>query len=287
MKPPLRMVLGIGCWLLSGSLGAGAQQAAEPYSEMASPPPQLSDNKSVEKPYPVSSQKQGSQELDFNKEMAEAYSALKAEHGAQVQSLMMMERFEYHANDADSNLTLNGQGWVGGDIQKLWLKAEGEYATRAGHPDETEIQALYSRAVRPFWDLQAGMRQDIGAGPSRSYAAIGIQGLAPYWFELDAALFLSDQGKLSARLEAEYEFRLGQRLLLQPRVELDAAFADDQGAAVESGLDTAEVGLRLRYEITREFAPYVGIAWERSWGDAAEDQNTNRTAFVAGVRFWF
>ena len=188
--------LGIGWVMLSSSMNAYAQQAADAYFGAA--------------------------------EMAAARAALMADHGEQVQSLVLMERFEYRSNDVDSHVVAEGQGWIGGDIRKFWFKAEGEYAAEEDRFAEMEIQALFSRAVSPFWDLQAGIRYDIEPGPARSYAVIGVQGLAPYWFELDAALFLSDRGRLSARLEAEYEFRLDQRLLLQPRIEVNAAFADDE-----------------------------------------------------------
>lgn len=116
--------------------------------------------------------------------------------------------------------------------------------------------------------------------------------MAPYWFELDGALFLSDKGDLSARFEAEYEFRLTQQLMLQPRLELNAAFSDDAEIGVGSGLSTADAGLRLRYEVTREIAPYVGVSWTQSFGDTKEFQrldgeDTSQVSFVAGLRFWF
>ena len=254
------LALGIGWWLLSSSMDARAQQAAEAYFDAA--------------------------------EMAAARSALEADHGDQSLSLVLVDRFEYHFDDVDSNITAEGQGWIGGDIRKFWFKAEGEYATETDRSAEMEFQTLFSRAVSPFWNLQVGIRHDIEPDSSRSHAAIGVQGLAPYWFELDAALFFSDRGHLSARLEAEYEFRLNQRLLLQPRVELNTVFAADEVAEAGSGPDTAEAGLRLRYEFAREFAPYVGVAWERSLGDTAmrrraEGEDTDRVSVVAGVRFWF
>ena len=136
--------------------------------------------------------------------------------------------------------------------------------------------------------MQAGIRYDIKPNPSRSYAVIGLQGVAPYWFEVDVAVFLSNKGDLSARLEAEYELRLTQRLLLQPRLELNLAASDDDAIGVGAGLSTAQAGLRLRYEITREFAPYVGVSWSRAFGETADRAtDPRRTSFVAGLRFWF
>lgn len=225
-------------------------------------------------------------------EMAKARSANKAQHGGQINSLILGERFELHSNEGNPLAVWEGQAWIGGDKRKLWFKIEGEYATDDDRFEEAEVQALYSRAFSPFWELQVGVRQDLKPDPSRTYAVVGLQGLAPYWFELDGALFLSDEGDFSARLEAEYEFRLTQRLILQPRIELNAAFSGDEHIGVGSGLSTVEAGLRLRYEIKREFAPYVGVSWSRSFGQTKDFQrldreDTNPVSFVAGMRFWF
>lgn len=222
--------------------------------------------------------------------MAAARAALKASHGAQINSLILGERIEAQTRDGDTETVWEAQGWIGGDEHKLWLKTEGEYAD--GRFEEAELQALYSRAVSPFWDLQVGLRHDVRPDPSRTYAVAGLQGLAPYWFELDSQLFLSDQGDFSLRFEAEYELRLTQRLILQPRVELNAAFSDDAEIGVGSGLSTADLGLRLRYEVRREFAPYVGISWIESFGqtrdfESVDDPQRDEFAWVAGVRFWF
>jgi len=223
-------------------------------------------------------------------EMAKAREAVKASHGAQWHSLILAERFEYQSNDGDELAVWEGQGWLGGDIRRLWVKTEGEYNTGDERFEDAEIQMLYSHAVSPFWDLQTGLRYDIN--PSRTYAVIGVQGLAPYWFELDGSLFLSNKGDLSARFEAEYEFRLSQRLMLQPRLELNAAFSDDDAIGVASGLSTLDTGLRLRYEIKRAFAPYIGVSWSQALGDTRKLRRANAEAsdqlsIVAGIRFWF
>lgn len=225
-------------------------------------------------------------------EMAKARAALKSGHGSQINTLILGERLEVHSNDGDPLTVWEAQGWIGSDIQKLWFKTEGEYETDEGRFEEAEVQALYSRAVNAFWDLQAGLRHDIKPDPSRTYAVIGAQGVAPYWFELDGQLFLSNEGDISARLEAEYEFRLTQRLMLQPRIELNAALSDDEDIGMGSGLSTTEAGLRLRYEITREFAPYVGVSWNRAFGKTedfirAEGEDSDQVSWVAGIRFWF
>ena len=225
-------------------------------------------------------------------EMAEARAELKSGHGGQIHALILGERLEYRSNEGDPLLILEGQGWVGGDLRKLWLKTEVEYETRERRVEKAEAQALYSRAITPFWDFQVGLRRDFRPDPSATYAVVGAQGLAPHWFEIDGQLFLSDGGDVSARLEAEYEFLLTQRLVLQPSIEIDVALSDDEDAGVGAGLSTAEAGLRLRYEVIREFAPYVGVSWERAFGDTrnfaeADGEDGERISWVTGIRLWF
>lgn len=225
-------------------------------------------------------------------DMAAARAALKAHHGAQLSSLLIAERLEYQTYSGDGELVWEGQGWYGSDQHKFWVKTEGELSTDEGDLEEAEVQALYSRAVSPFWDLQAGLRHDITPNPSRSYLAVSLQGLAPYWFEMDAAMFLSNKGDVSVRLEAEYELRLLQRLILQPRLELNGALSDDAAIGSGSGLGTLAAELRLRYQVTRTFAPYLGVSWQRSFGatrdfSRANDERSSATAFVAGIRFWY
>ncbi len=226
------------------------------------------------------------------REMAEARSALKAGHGAQMHSLLMMERLEFFAPQDDGSLIWDAQYWLGDDEHRLWLKTEGHYELEESEFSDIELHALYSKAVNPFWDLQLGFRHDLKPDPKRNYAVIGLQGLAPHWFEVDASLFFSDEGDMFARFEAEKEFRLTQRLLLQPRIELNAASSDDEERFTGAGLTTAETGLRLRYEIAREFAPYIGISLHRAFGKTADfranaGEDTNQLEILLGVRFWY
>lgn len=216
-------------------------------------------------------------------EMQAARDALHHSHGSAVNWMVFGERLEYDIDD-DAILVWEGQGWIGGDIHKAWFKTEGEFENNL---DEFEVQALYSRAIASFWDLQAGVRYDVEPA-SRAYGVIGVLGLAPYWFELDMALFLSEEGYVSARLEAEYDFRLAQRVVLQPRLELNGAFSDDETTGTGSGLSTSEFGLRLRYEFRREFAPYLGVSWTRAHGDTRDlSDEPDRNSIVLGLRFWF
>lgn len=224
---------------------------------------------------------------------AEAMRASREElrgHGNFPSSWFQADRTEVQVRDGANGWLWDVQGYYGSPTSRLWIKSEGEGTIGEG-VDEAEIQALYSRAISPFFDLQAGVRQDI-AGDDATHAVIGIQGLAPYMFEVDAAAFLSHRGDLTARIEAEVDQRITQSLILQPRAELALSAQDIPMLGVGAGFDTVELGVHLRYEIVREFAPYIGI--EQSWrvgrsadfARAAGEKSTSR-AVVAGIRFWF
>jgi copper resistance protein B len=224
-------------------------------------------------------------------EMAQAAARLRREHGGMTASQIMFDLAEYQIRDGRDGYRWEGEGWFGGDVNRLIVKTEGEGAVREGL-ESVELQLLYSRALDPYWNLQAGVRHDVEPNPSRTYATIGFEGLAPYWFELEGALFLSDKGDLLARIEGNYDQRLSQRLILQPRAELNFAAQDIAGQGVGSGLVDAELGLRLRYEVTREFAPYVGVSYEEKAGGTrriarAAGEDVRSTGFVMGVRAWF
>lgn len=201
------------------------------------------------------------------------------------------DRLEYQLRDGDDLALWDLQGWWGGDLNKAWLKTEGEWTETDGL-DGAELQLLYSRAVAAFWDLQLGARYDFRPEPETAYLAFGIQGLAPYWFEVDLAGFLSEDGDLSARAEFEYDLRLSRRWLLQPRLELNAAFSDVPALSVSSGVTDLEAGLRLRYEFRPEFAPYIGLEYSRLYGaraDSALADGLERSGWglALGLRAWF
>lgn len=225
-------------------------------------------------------------------EMEAAKRALQEGSGGTTLLFLEAERLEYRSNEGAPVALWDAQGWYGGDAHKIWVKTEGEYAFAPDRFEEAELQVLYSRPVSAFFDLQAGLRHDFEPHPATTYGVLGFQGLAPYWFEVDAALFISENGDLSARIEAEYELLVTQRLIFQPRVELDFALQDVEELGIGSGLSTAELGVRLRYEIDRQFAPYVGVSWERKVGETAdfaraEGEDTGSLSFVAGLRLWF
>ena len=203
---------------------------------------------------------------------------------------VMIGQFETRMTGGSDPAVLEAQAWIGKDLQKLWFKTDVERV--GGETEEAEIQALYSRAIAPFWDIQAGWRHDSQPGPNRDWAVIGIQGLAPYFFEVDAAAFFGESGQTGARLEAEYEILFTQRLILTPEIEVNVYGKDDAATGVGSGLSDLELGLRLRYEIRREFAPYVGVNWTRMYGETAdfarlEGEDINDTQFLIGIRAWF
>ena len=224
-------------------------------------------------------------------EMAQARRLMMRESGGQTIGVVMINLAEYQARRGRDGYHWDGEAWLGGDINRLTLKAEGEGV--AGRGVETaEVQALYSRAIGPYFNLQTGVRHDIRPSPSRSYAVIGFEGLAPYWFEVEGALFLSDKGDLLGRLDGYYDQRLTQRLVLQPKVELNFSAQDIRESHIGPGLTGAELGLRLRYEISRQFAPYVGVSHEAKLGRTAryarsEGEAAASTSVVAGLRIWF
>lgn len=216
---------------------------------------------------------------------------LRREHGGMTVYQILFNLAEYQARKGGDGYRWDGEAWIGGDINRFTLKSEGE-GTFGKPLEQAEVQALYSRALDPYWNLQAGVRYDFKPNPSRTYATVGVEGLAPGWFEVEGALFLSDKGDVLARAEGYYDQRITNWFVLQPRVEANFAAQDVRETGIGSGLTDLEAGLRLRYEGRREFAPYVGVSWERQFGDTARfsrarGNDTGGFSFVAGVRTWF
>ncbi|AOF98730.1 copper resistance B family protein (plasmid) [Blastomonas sp. RAC04] len=215
---------------------------------------------------------------------------LQQTHGDYNLLWFQADRAELQMRDGADGYLWDLQGYYGGTTSRFWFKSEGE-GSFGQRIEDLEIQGLYSRAIAPFFDLQAGIRQDFG-GADTTYAVVGIQGLVPYMFEVDGAVFLSHRGDITARLEAELDQRITQRLIVQPRAELNLAAQDIPQLGIGSGIDSFEIGVRLRYEIIREIAPYIGI--EQNWrvgGSAdfarAAGEDASVTNYVVGIRFWF
>ncbi|WP_236585462.1 copper resistance protein B [Dyella sp. EPa41] len=215
-------------------------------------------------------------------------SSLMQMDDAAATGMLLFDRMERaRSTSGDYATRWEAEGWLGNPIDRLWLKTEGE---RGGDGTEGRAEALWSHAWTSFWDAQLGVRQDFGQGPNRQWAAVGVQGLAPYWFETQATFYAGEQGRTAWRLEASYELLFTQRLVLEPRLELNVYGKDDPRRGVSSGLSDMEAGLRLRYEFSRKFAPYVGVNWTRRYGDAqapgAPRFHARETAWVAGLRWW-
>jgi len=203
---------------------------------------------------------------------------------------LLVDNLEAVRSDGNSSAAYDLQAWYGRTYDRAVLKAEGDYDD--GEVKEARTELLWGHAVAAFWDTQLGLRHDSGEGPNRNWLAFGVQGLAPYWFEVEATGYLNEKGKLSARFEAEYDLLLTQRLILQPRAELNFAAQSSEDIGVGAGLTDAEIGVRLRYDIAREFAPYIGVERAGSFGRTAdyvraEGGRAQQTRWVAGVRFWF
>ncbi|WP_235362822.1 copper resistance protein B [Brevundimonas diminuta] len=224
--------------------------------------------------------------------MAASRKQLLVENGDIRSTAVLIDSIEASFGDGADGYSWGAQGWTGGDINRFWWKTEGE-GEIDGKLHEAEVQALYSRAIAPFWDVQAGVRQDFRPdGDDTTHLTVGVQGVAPYWFEMSAAAFLSTEGDLTAHAEAEYDQRITQKWILQPAIEVALSASDIPELEIGSGLTSVTAGLRLRYEIRKEFAPYVGVEWTRSLGDTADyakarGQDPEDTRFVVGIKAWF
>lgn len=224
-------------------------------------------------------------------EIERAHRTMMREEGGRSFSKVMFNLAEYQVRDGKDGYRWDGEAWFGGDINRLTLKSEGEGTIREG-VDSAEIQALYSRAIGPYFNIQAGVRHDFRPSPTRTYATVGFEGLSPYMFEVEGAAFVSEKGDILARLGGYYDQRITQRLILQPRIELNLSAQNVPENRLGAGLTNAELGLRLRYEIRREFAPYVGVSYDAKTGRTADyaradGKDPTSTSFVAGVHFWF
>lgn len=211
-------------------------------------------------------------------------------------SFVLLDLLEYRESAGTGSVRWDGIGWFGGDYNRIWVKSEGTQNLRSGGGGEAEAQLLYGRLITPYFDLQAGGRVATrwGKGPDRlrGYAVLSVQGMSPYRFEIEPALFLSTKGQISGRLNASYDQLLTQRLILQPRIDASFALQKDEAFGVGNGLTDIEFGVRARYEVRREFAPYIGMAYQQSLGTTRQilqksGEKTSQTLIVAGVRFWF
>jgi copper resistance protein B len=210
-------------------------------------------------------------------------------HDRGINYFVLFDQLEWQGG-ADGGATLENTTWIGGDINRVWLRAEAE--SHDGGLEEAFVHALWGRSISRWWDVVAGVRQDFRPGDPQTWAAVGIQGLAPYWFEIEATGYVGAGGRTHLRLEAEYDLLLTNRLVLQPLLEFELHGKSDRARGIASGLSSIETGLRLRYEIRREFAPYVGVTWDRKlFGTAdlarAAGERPGRARLAFGLRTWF
>lgn len=211
-------------------------------------------------------------------------------HDHTIRSFALLERLEWQDGDDGDVAVWDATGWIGRDVNRLWLRTDGEVVD--GRTESADLEAFWGHAIGRWWDVLVGLRHDFKPDPSRTWAAVGVQGLAPQWFEVQATVYVGEGGQVAAHFQGEYDLLLTNRLILQPRLDATAYSEDDEARGIGAGLSTVEASLRLRYEIRREFAPYIGVQWSRSVGDTADfaraaGEGVEDTRLVAGIRVWF
>lgn len=213
-----------------------------------------------------------------------------AVHDKAINFQVVFDQLEWQFIHGEQGQRWDGQSWIGGDVNRIWLRSEGEAIH--GTVEEAEAQILYGRSIGRWWDAVAGVRFDARPSPSHTWFAIGVQGLAPQFIDVQATVYVGSRGHLAARVEFEHDLHVTQRTILQPLVELSLSAEDDPDRGISRGLSTAEVGFRVRYELKRELAPYAGVVWHRKLfgtGDAtrAAGGDVGGWHVVTGLRFWF
>jgi copper resistance protein B len=278
--------------VLAAAMPAAAQDHAAHETQTPAPDPHAGHATTLNQAAPPATGEANAADIYFDPAtMARAREQLVAENGGMRTHAIIIERLEAGFDDENETYAWHAQGWYGGDVNRFWWKSEGEGAF-GNEIEHAELQLLYSRAVTPYFDLQAGVRQSYFESDDRTDLVLGVQGLAPYWFEVGAAAFVSTEGDVTARGEAEYDLRLTQKLILQPAAELNFAAQDIPDLDIGAGLTDATVGVRLRYEFSRRFAPYVGVEWASAIGETRDIRealgaDTQSTRAVIGLRALF
>ena len=199
-------------------------------------------------------------------------------------SKLTIDELEQQDNN-EKNIAWDTNLWIGYDLDKIYFYTEGEKPKNSS--SQSENQLVYSKAIAPYWDIQYGLGYDKTETNSQKWGVVALQGLAPYFFETRGALLIGDKGDLGLRLEAEYEALFTQKLILTPSIALDAYSKDNLSIGLGKGLSNLTAGMRLRYEIRREFAPYIGLEWSKNFGNTADISPLNKTYTVGGIRIWF
>jgi copper resistance protein B len=211
-------------------------------------------------------------------------------HGTSTHSFVVFDHLEWQTGANAGALAFEARGWVGGDVSRMWFRTAGTGTD--GRMDDAMAEVFYGRAFARWWDVVAGVRQDVEPGPARTWAAVGIQGLAPYWFEVDVTAYIGESWRTQLHLSTDYDVLLTNRLILQPSAALETFGKADPTRNIGAGLSSVEAGVRVRYEIRREFAPYAGIAWQWRTGETADlaratGDPVRDTRVVIGARVWF
>lgn len=203
---------------------------------------------------------------------------------------LLVDKLEaLHTNDNTSG-AYDLKAWFGRDYDRVVFKAEGD--VDQGRLQDARTEILWGHAIASYWDTQLGLRHDSGVGPSRNWLAFGVEGLAPYWFDVEATAYVGDAGRTALRLAASHDILFTQKLILKPQIEVSFYGKNDAERNIGSGLSEITSGLRLRYEIRRQLAPYIGLEWNNKFGNTADyvrlaGEKSNETRLVAGVQFWF
>jgi copper resistance protein B len=280
----LAVVLAVLLWPAASLAQDHEEHQAEP-----APPPAESQADRAPDPPPAQAGPQLPPITDADR--AAAFPAVDGHvvHDEAVHALVRIDRLEWRPAD-DNSLGWSAGGWIGRDLDRFWFRAEGDRTD--GRLDEANVHLLYGRALARWWEVVAGVRQDIRPGPARTWAAVGVQGLAPYWFEVEATAYVGESGRTRLHVEAEYELLLTNRLILQPLIEVAVHGTADREYGIGAGLSSAEIGLRARYEFRRELAPYVGVVWHRAFFETAEiaraaGRQAGDLRLATGIRLWF
>lgn len=271
----------LGALLLAGPQHAGHQHPQPPAAKPTEKPAETPADAPKEPIPPLT-------DADRQAAFPEALEG-HAVHDRPFNTFILFDRLEWQGGAA-GGMNVENSSWFGGDIHRVWIRADAE--SEDDDVERASVEGLWGRSFSRWWDVVAGVRQDFRPGDPQTWAAIGIQGLAPYWFEVEATAYIGADARTLLRVELEYELLLTNRLVLQPVLELDVYGKDDPDRAIGAGLSTLEAGVRLRYEIRRELAPYIGVSWDQKvfgTADLAREHgdSVGNTKFAVGLRTWF
>lgn len=286
------------CIVISGLLGYSSLSFAQTMSDMP-----MKDHSSMSHSMPMAGQKMphmmtppaSNAKLPVSDGAApgnyDDYGVSLRIHDDPLVAKVQLDKLETaRSNQGDRYQSWDGRIWAGYNMNKLWLRSEGTLSK--GKTEEGNVELLWGHAISPFWDSILGFSRNLATGPSRNWLALGVQGVAPYEFETEATLYLGPSGRTAFRLKTSQDWLFTQRLILTPELEMSFYGKNDPSYSLGSGLSDAAIGLRLRYEVSRKFAPYIGVSTKRSFGNTAsmakaEGLAVSQQSLIAGVRVWF